>query len=77
VWDQIQNLKTEAEDIDYDVNLDFTYEEFQELVGSEGDGTVGMFQQEQEGPIERFTPEIQMLDFDLKIDLPNLDELIT
>jgi len=77
VWNQIQNLKGEAEEIDYDVNLDFTYEEIQELVGSEGGGAVGMFPQEQEGPIERFMPEIQVPDFDLKIDLPNLDELTT
>ena len=28
------------------------------------------------GPIERFVSETQVPDFDLKIDLPNLDELI-
>ena len=76
VWDQIQDLKTEAEEIDYDVNLDFTYEEIQQLVGSEGGGADGLFPQEQEGPIERFISDIQMPDFDLKVDLPNLDELI-
>ena len=77
MWDQIQDLKSETEEIDYDVNLDFTYEEIEELVGSEGGGAVGMFLREQEGLIERFIPEIQVPDFDLKIDLPNLDELIT
>ena len=42
VWDQIQDLKTEAEEIDYDVNLEFTYEEIQQLVGFEGGGADGL-----------------------------------
>jgi len=49
VWNQIQDLKSETEEIDYDVNLDFTYEEIEELVGSEGGGAVGTFLREQEG----------------------------
>ena len=76
VWDQIQDLKTEAEAIDYDVDLDFTYEEIQELVGARSGGAVGIFPQEKEGPIERFIPDIEMPDFDFSIDLPNLDDLL-
>ncbi len=77
VWDQIQDLKTKAEDINYDVDLNFTYEEIQELVGSEGGGAVGIFHQEKEGPIERLIPDIEIPDFDFSIDLPNLDDLLT
>jgi len=76
VWGQIQNLKTEAEEIDYDINSTFTYEEVRDLVGSEGGGAVGMFPQEQEGPIERFLPDIHMPDFDFDLDLPTLSDLL-
>lgn len=76
VWDQIQDLKAEAEEIDYDVDLDFTYEEIQELVGSEGGGAVGMFPQEKEGPIQQLIPDIEIPDFDFSIDHPNLDDLL-
>lgn len=73
VWDHIQDLKTDAEKMNYHVDLDFTYEEIQDLVGSGGVGAVGMLPQEKEGPIERFIPDIEMPDFDFSIDLPIID----
>lgn len=77
VWDQIQELKNEAEEIDYDVDLDFTYEEIRELVGSKGGGAVVIVQQEKEGPIERYIPDFEIPDFDFEIDLPSLDDLLS
>lgn len=76
VWDQIQELENVAEETDYDVDLDFTYQEIQDLVGSDGDGAVGILPQEKEGPIERHIPDFEMPDFDFEIDLPSLDDLL-
>jgi len=74
VWNQIQELKTEAEEVDYDVDLNFTYKEIQDLIGSESGGAVGMFPQEKEGPIERYVPDFEMPDFE--IDVPSVGELL-
>ena len=76
VWNQIQDLQTEAEDIEYDVDLDYSYEEIQELVESEGaEGAVGVFPQEKEEPLEQFIPDFEMPELD--IELPNLSELLS
>lgn len=77
VWDHIQDLRTEAVEINYDVDPDFTYEEIHALVGSKAGGAVGIFPQEREGPIEQFIPDIEIPDFDFSIDLPSLDDLLT
>lgn len=74
VWSQIQELKDDAVKWDYDVDLDFTYEEIQNLVGSGGGGAVGPFPQEKEGLIERYLPDFAMPDF--HIDLPSLSEFL-
>lgn len=76
VWDQIQELKEEAEKIDYDVDLDYSYEEIRELIKSEGGGAVGVFPQEKEGFFGRLVPDFELPEFDFEIEVPSLSELL-
>lgn len=74
VWNQIQELKQDAEEWNYDVELDYTYSEIEDLVGSESAGGGGIPPQEQEGPIEQYIPDFEMPEFDF--ELQSLNELL-
>lgn len=69
VGKQMKELQNEAEEMDYDVNLDFSRKEIRDLVGSEGGGAVGVFPQEKEGFIDRLVPDIE-------IELPSLSDIL-
>lgn len=72
VWEQIKELKEMAQEIDYDIDLDYSYEEIRAMIESDEEGgVVAVFPQENEGFIDRLVP-----DFDFEIDLPSLADLM-
>lgn len=76
VWNQIQKMKRDAEEWDYDVDLDYSYEEVRDLVGSERGVGAGPMPQEKEGIIEQLLPDIKLPEFDFEINLLNLSYLV-
>lgn len=76
VWEEIQGLQEDAEEWDYEVDLDYSYDEIRELIQSEGGGgAVGVFPQEKEEPLERLLPDFEPPEFDFEIELPSLSDL--
>ncbi|WP_101297969.1 hypothetical protein [Halegenticoccus soli] len=77
VWEGIKELREVAKAIDYDIDLDFSYDEISQLVKSErANGAVAVFPQEQEGFFDRLVSDIDVPELDFKIDLPSLSELL-
>lgn len=70
VWEKIEELKEESQKLDYDVDLDYSYEEVEDLVESEGGaGAAAVFPQENDGPIEGVLPDIKMPEFEFDFDI--------
>jgi hypothetical protein len=79
VWAQLQDLQRDAERWEYDVELEYSYAEIQEIVESgepQRGGALGPLPQENEGPIERLLPDIELPNLDFEINLPDLTDLL-
>lgn len=79
VWDRIQELQHAAERWGYDVDLAYSYAEVREIVesrDSQRGGALGPLPQEREGPIKRLLSAIELPDFNFKITVPDLIDLL-
>lgn len=60
VISRLETLKNYASEINYDVNLDMSRKEIEDLVETEAGRTVGMFEKEKEGFLGRILPDIEI-----------------